>query len=154
VVSVLRTRSSHFALLAVLAIGVGGCSIPTPVSIASYAIDGVSYIVTGKSMSDHALSAVMDQDCALLRIVQGKLVCHDYGDNSEEELYQALAAEYGRFSPLVSPYEIVPVDSVASVGESDGITIPYDKRDNLAQLSREQRLARARSRMTTVVAKR
>lgn len=46
-----------------------GCGLPPAVVIASYAIDGVSYVTTGKSVTDHALSAVTQQDCALHRII-------------------------------------------------------------------------------------
>lgn len=46
-----------------------GCGLPPAVVIASYAIDGVSYLTTGKSVTDHALSAVAQQDCALHRVI-------------------------------------------------------------------------------------
>lgn len=46
-----------------------GCGLPPAVVIASYAIDGVSYVTTGKSMTDHALSAATRQDCAMHRLI-------------------------------------------------------------------------------------
>ena len=39
------------------------------------AADGASYISTGKSTKDHALSFAMDQDCAMYRIVKGETIC-------------------------------------------------------------------------------
>ncbi|KAF0109840.1 MAG: hypothetical protein FD149_2760 [Rhodospirillaceae bacterium] len=42
---------------------------------ASYVADGISYLATGKSMSDHGLSAVMQKDCRLWRVVVGETVC-------------------------------------------------------------------------------
>jgi hypothetical protein len=45
--------------------------------IASYAADGVSYIGTGKSVTDHGISAAVGRDCALLRIIKGKSICKD-----------------------------------------------------------------------------
>lgn len=53
---------------------VAGCALPMPVAIMSYALDSASYATTGKSMTDHGLSAVLQQDCAIWRgIVDGEL---------------------------------------------------------------------------------
>ena len=48
---------------------VGGCSLPASVSAVSWAIDGASYVATNKSLTDHGLSFVAGQDCALHRFV-------------------------------------------------------------------------------------
>ena len=56
-----------------------GCvAIPPAVSIASWAINGVSYLASGKSVTDHAISAILDQDCAMWRIIKGDPMCFDY----------------------------------------------------------------------------
>jgi hypothetical protein len=52
-----------------------GCAIPPALTIASLAVDGVSYLSTGKSTTDHALSAVASEDCALMRVLQEKAIC-------------------------------------------------------------------------------
>ncbi len=60
--------------------GLAGCVLPPVVSYASLAMDGISYATTGKSVSDHALSAVTDQDCAVWRAVSEQAieaVCQD-----------------------------------------------------------------------------
>lgn len=54
-----------------------GCGLPPAVMIASYAADGVSYVATGKSVSDHGISKVTGRDCALWRIIKGEAVCKD-----------------------------------------------------------------------------
>jgi SPOR domain len=54
-----------------------GCGLPPAVVIASYAADGVSYIGTGKSVTDHGISAAVGRDCALFRVVRGKPICED-----------------------------------------------------------------------------
>ena len=54
----------------------GGCAVPTAVTVASLAADGVSYAATGKSVTDHGLSAATGEDCALLRVFQHRSVCH------------------------------------------------------------------------------
>ena len=53
----------------------GGCAIPPAVTIASLAINAASYATTGKSVSDHGISAVMGEDCALWRVVADRKVC-------------------------------------------------------------------------------
>jgi hypothetical protein len=60
--------------------GLAGCVMPPVVSYASLAMDGISYATTGKSVSDHALSAATDQDCAVWRAVSEQeieAVCQD-----------------------------------------------------------------------------
>jgi hypothetical protein len=53
-----------------------GCGlIPPAVSIASFVADAFSYVVSGKSVSDHGLSMVMQEDCAVLNFVQGEAIC-------------------------------------------------------------------------------
>jgi hypothetical protein len=57
-----------------------GCALPAGVILASYAADGVSYVVTGKSVTDHGLSAATGHDCALLRpILTQKSICDTTG---------------------------------------------------------------------------
>jgi len=54
-----------------------GCAIPVPLQIASWVADGISYVTTKKSLTDHGISLVMDQDCALWRgFVEGE-ICHE-----------------------------------------------------------------------------
>ena len=43
----------------------------------SFAADGVSYVATGKAVSDHALSAFLGRDCAVFRVVRGDPPCSD-----------------------------------------------------------------------------
>lgn len=55
-----------------------GCGLPPAVVIASYALGGASYVTTGKGVTDHAISAVSGQDCALHRMVtEAGNVCDD-----------------------------------------------------------------------------
>jgi hypothetical protein len=52
-----------------------GCGLPTAVTIASYAADGASFLSTGRSVTDHGISILLQKDCALIRIVRGKPIC-------------------------------------------------------------------------------
>ncbi len=57
---------------------VAACSIPTPLTVVTFAFDGVSLIVSGKTLSDHALSAVNNEDCAMWRVFKDRPICHEY----------------------------------------------------------------------------
>ena len=41
--------------------------------LVTFGITGISYVATGKSLTDHAISTVMSQDCALYRIIIGQV---------------------------------------------------------------------------------
>jgi len=74
----------------------GGCALPPAVMIASYAADGVSYVVTGKSVSDHGISEVTGSDCAVWRIIKGQSICKD----EPTELAEPAPVEVGQQATL------------------------------------------------------
>ena len=58
-----------------------GCAllaIPPAMTIASYAVDGVSYLATDKSITDHMLSDALGRNCATWRILRGRSICKDF----------------------------------------------------------------------------
>lgn len=57
-----------------------GCALPPVVTLASLAASGASYAKTGKSTTDHAISAVVGEDCALHRIFGDEAVCDPDGE--------------------------------------------------------------------------
>ncbi len=58
-----------------------GCALPPVITIASIAADFASYGATGKTLSDHGLSFVMQQDCSMLRVLDNeKTVCVEEDD--------------------------------------------------------------------------
>lgn len=61
----------------------GACALPLPVQVAHWALDGLSYLATEKSVADHGLSLVAQKDCAILRgvLIDGRL-CRDYEDDT------------------------------------------------------------------------
>jgi hypothetical protein len=63
--------------MTLFALGLSGCGAPPALVIASYAADGASYIATGKSVTDHGISAATGRDCALWRTIKGNPVCAD-----------------------------------------------------------------------------
>ncbi|HEX5500745.1 MAG TPA: hypothetical protein VFX03_16025 [Thermomicrobiales bacterium] len=62
-----------------VAFGLWGCAAPA-VTVASIAADGVSYAATGKSMSDHALSALSGKDCSTLELLDTGVLCRGGAD--------------------------------------------------------------------------
>jgi len=66
------------ALITFLCTVISGCAaLPVPIQIASWALDGLSVITTQKSLTDHGLSLVSDQDCALWRGLTDGEICRD-----------------------------------------------------------------------------
>lgn len=61
-----------------------GCGLPPAVAVASYAADGVSYMASGKTLSDHGISAATGHDCSLLRGLSGEAVCADERDRGRD----------------------------------------------------------------------
>ena len=63
----------RYLMVSVFALTLSGCALPPAISAASLVIDVASFFFTGKTLSDHGISALAQQDCALLRIVQGEI---------------------------------------------------------------------------------
>ena len=63
-----------FGFVAILILS--GCAIiPPAVSITTFAIDGISYAVSGKSTTDHLISGIAEKDCALHRSLTEDTIC-------------------------------------------------------------------------------
>ena len=67
--------------LGAFALLLGGCALPLPIQVASWALDGISYIMTEKSVADHGISLVAQKDCAILRgVLDPGDFCRDLED--------------------------------------------------------------------------
>ncbi len=75
--------------------GCAALAIPPALSIASYAGDGISYLATDKTISDHMLSDALGRNCATWRIFRGKDICKDY--TPEEAAARAKARSEERY---------------------------------------------------------
>lgn len=60
-----------------LALALDGCALPPALMVASYSADIVSYSASGKTVTDHAYSAVARSDCSFIRILRRKPICVD-----------------------------------------------------------------------------
>jgi hypothetical protein len=53
-----------------------GCvGLPQQISMINQAVSGLSLMVTGKTNTDHLLSAATERDCSLFRAIEGQPVC-------------------------------------------------------------------------------
>jgi len=66
-----------YAFILAGTIACSGCAAPLPLTIASLMADGVSYATTEKSLTDHGLSALSHQDCAVYRLLTEGAMCRD-----------------------------------------------------------------------------
>ncbi len=81
------------------------------VTYASFALDGASFVATGKSVGDHALSAAVDEDCAILRAVTEQdveAVCREYASEEEREAAMAPAVATAFKTLFMEPDKVAP----------------------------------------------
>ncbi len=107
-------KISRYTTLGVCALMLAGCALPMPVRIAFWAVDGVSYLATQKSLTDHGLSAVAARDCALLRGITERALCRP-GDGG------AVVADVA-----VTPAEMAEAVEVTETREPMGSTEPVE----------------------------
>lgn len=89
--------------------------MPPVVSYASLAMDGISYVATGKSVSDHALSAATDQDCAVWRVVSEQeieAVCQDTVKTNAKVTADDAGNDGWFFAGLFSSDDKAPADDL------------------------------------------
>lgn len=70
-------KAWSFVTLIVAILVLNGCAMPPVLVVASYSADVVSYAATGKTVTDHAYSAIARSDCSFIRILQEKPICVD-----------------------------------------------------------------------------
>lgn len=112
----------------------GGCGvIPPAVSLASYAIDGVSLLTSGKTISDHALSAAAQQDCVLFRAAQNLEVCTDWGSKPQMASARPLRSPLDRDDPASQDEQApgaLPVGETAVIADrGDPMELPRELAD-------------------------
>lgn len=112
----------RWLFLAPVAVLLSGCVLPAAVSIALIAADVSSYAISGKTVTDHGLSLAMQEDCAILRVLEGKLC-------QETETYETAIAT---LTPLPADVDtavasqtptIVPATSGNATGNKQSTTV-------------------------------
>ena len=109
--------------IAVLAplILLNACALPAAFTIASLAADGISYATSGKSVSDHALSAVANEDCAMWRALQDRPIC---GDREVPEVMVAAAPGPGESEVSAVVLTATPAADGSMAPEIDVSKVP------------------------------
>jgi hypothetical protein len=103
----------------------GGCAaIPPALSIASYALDGISLLASGRTVTDHMISAAAEQDCKLLRMAQNLEVCTDWGTEPQVAAARPMRTPFDRddgvmvaSSQTIGTLPIGPMRAVAERGD-------------------------------------
>ncbi|MCZ6607119.1 MAG: hypothetical protein O7A64_05580 [Alphaproteobacteria bacterium] len=93
-----------FAVLVPLIL-LNACALPAVYSIATLAVDGISYATSGKGLSDHALSAVANEDCAMWRVLVARPIC---SETDVPETTVATASEFGEFEVTAAVFAATP----------------------------------------------
>ena len=91
-------------LLLVLCVLAQGCAVSPALRIANWGVTGLSYIATGKSLGDNAISALLEQDCVLLRGLAGNAVCR---------IHERLAEAEPEPAPAIEPVGTLPRTTLA-----------------------------------------
>lgn len=95
----------------------GACGAPLAVTGASYAADGGFLVASHKTSTDHMISMVSKQDCALWRVIRGRAVCKEReGDkdpyNVDYTSPQRTVSEEGvQYAPPLRPTADAPAVS-------------------------------------------
>ena len=102
------------AFVSMLAVWLSGCGLPPALTIISSLADGLSFAANGKSLSDVAISAVTDQDCAVYRIVTNNDICRE---NTADQPPTKSIAENDEASEFAVTNEISDGAYVVRLGE-------------------------------------
>ena len=101
-------------LILACALLLGGCALPVPLQIASWAVDGLIFITTEKTVSDHGISLALQRDCAMLRVITEGDLCRESDP----------VVEVATLTPPLNSEDTAPVHDVivAAVGEGTANT--------------------------------
>jgi len=110
-----------------------GCTaaLPPQLALVSQAADGVSYVFTGKSSTDHIVSAAFSRDCAVVRMAQGEAICKPRREDTE--LGQAEIQIYGGHpgAALDAPTAGDQTVALASVAPAPSLVRPAPPADRV-----------------------
>lgn len=108
---------SILPLVAALGLMTGACGAPVAVTAASYAADGGLMLASDKTSTDHVVSVVTKQDCAMWRIFRGRSICVERVDgkdpyNTDYTEPQRQVSEDGtQYAPPLRPAADAPAAS-------------------------------------------
>jgi len=128
------------AVLGTGALLLGGCALPLPVQVASWALDGLSYVTTQKSVADHGLSVVANRDCSVLRgiLLEAGEICRDDGSTGVAVASRAGDATASDAARALAEFETAGGGDVTQGGQATNRrpVIAPTVRMNLARIHR------------------
>lgn len=80
-------------IIAALPLVLGGCLpiLPPAIQLATTGLSGIAFLATGKSTTDHLISAAVDEDCSMMRVAFGDKPCHEYTSDDQKPLTEIVA---------------------------------------------------------------
>ncbi|MFQ6017028.1 MAG: hypothetical protein ACE5KF_02435 [Kiloniellaceae bacterium] len=118
-------KSMRWLWIAAVAIPLSGCALPPAVSIASVAIDVASYAASGKSVTDHGISLVLQRDCALLRVLEGRICRDGTADDTETALAALEPLSDSQIAPASDDPMSLPPDLAYLAGPTGVVAAGY-----------------------------
>lgn len=116
-------RGRYFAVLWPLL--TAACGLPIPVQLAGLAADGLSFLTTDKSVSDHGLSLVAGRDCAMYRTLTEGEPCRGLAEDStllassgSDALGEAVSVDEAGFETAAGPVAPESEPLMAAVGHA------------------------------------
>lgn len=125
----MRRTLAFLAMLGTLT-ALGGCAMPPVLVVASYSADVVSYAATGKTVTDHAYSAIARSDCSFIRILQRKPICIDTPpeakpDQQVASVPEAASPETAPPAPSTAPDRYVVIGSFLKTRHAEAARARY-----------------------------
>ena len=65
--------------------------------------DVVTYVSTGKTATDHAVSGVVGKDCALMRVIDGEKICYKDNEKLVDEMMDMTNCTMWSFNVIDEP---------------------------------------------------
>ncbi len=96
-------------MLSLSGFALASCAMPPVLVVASYSADVVSYAATGKTVTDHAYSAIARSDCSFVRVLREKPICVD-------ELAPNAAVAQAQPQPPAAPPVAPARDTYVTIG--------------------------------------
>ncbi|SCA57636.1 conserved exported hypothetical protein [Candidatus Terasakiella magnetica] len=72
-----KNKLRAYLLLGSSLLFLSACAGPPALKIISFALDGISYLATEKTVADHGLSVVTEKDCKMIRTLKKEDICKD-----------------------------------------------------------------------------
>jgi hypothetical protein len=122
----------RISIAAALLFILSGCAVSPTVDAVSWTVDGVSYFLTGKSMTDHAMSMAAGKDCAMLRVVMGEAACvpRDEDVAGDRLVFQFDTATWGetRMAAVGVGDPLIINPAISDIAEPLGDSVSVERR--------------------------